>query len=140
MNIQDGKITNKYTYQQQIDILINFYKYTGEDKTDDDIIKIINRRRPKNSKVGTAIPTAPWFKLCETLYEKYNIDPLDLAIFELTDIDRFSKRNDKFEISDKKACEEEEKELSWEKLSTFKDPKKYTKYLRSLNTNHSQQR
>ena len=79
-------------------------------QTYDDVVAIINRRRPAGSKIGTPIPSAPWFKLCETLYEKYNIDPLDLAVFELTDIDRFSKRNDKFELSDKSACENEEKE------------------------------
>lgn len=135
LNIQNGKITNKYTYQQQIDILNQFYKYVNENKQEDDIIKIINRRRPKGTKIGTPVPTAPWFKLCETLYEKYNIDPLDLAIFELTDIDRFSKRTDKFSLSDNKSCKDEEKEFSWKKLSTFKDPKKYTKYLLSLNTN-----
>ena len=135
LNIQNGKINNKYTYQQQIDILTDFYKYSDNTKSIDDIIKIIDRRRPKGTEIGTAIPTAPWFKLCETLYDKYNIDPLDLAIFELTDIDRFSKRNDKFELADKKSCENEEKEFSWKKLESFKDPKKYTRYLLSLNTN-----
>ena len=119
LNIQGGKVENKYTYQQQISILSEFYKYSDNTKSIDDITSIINRRRPKGTKIGAPIPTAPWFKLCETLYDKYNIDPLDLAIFELTDIDRFSKRDDKFALSDKATCEDQEEKIIMEKFITI---------------------
>ena len=59
-----------FTFEEQIDILINFYKKYDPKKTKEDIVGIINRRRPKGKPLGTRIPSEPWKILCERYKEK----------------------------------------------------------------------
>ena len=57
-------------------ILIEYYKKVDPKKTENDIKRIINNRRPKGSLKDTRIPTKPWLELCEKLNNKYNVHPL----------------------------------------------------------------
>ena len=66
-----------YTYDEQIKILISFYKKVDPDKSETDIYKIIDNRRNKGTPKGTEIPHKPWLNLCEKLHNKYKINPLD---------------------------------------------------------------
>lgn len=68
----------KYKYEEQIEILTEYYKKVDPNKTKEDVIGIINRRRNKGAPIGTRIPTKPWLELCETLNKKYNVHPLSL--------------------------------------------------------------
>lgn len=77
--IEEKKI--QYSYEDQISILLKFYRDVDPDKTKEEIIGIINRRRKTGTETGNRIPTVPWLKLCKTLQEKYNINPLDEKIF-----------------------------------------------------------
>ena len=76
------KEANKYTYTDQIDILKKFYQKVEPDK--DDIIEIVNRRRPSDTPIGTRIPIQTWLELCQKLKDKYNVDPLTMDISSLT--------------------------------------------------------
>ena len=75
---ESSKEKIKYSYDDQIKILIKFYKHIGENKSDEDVIGIVNRRRNKGTPIGTRIPTKPWLELCKKLKEKYNVDPLNI--------------------------------------------------------------
>lgn len=68
----------KYTYEEQIEILIEYYSKVDPKKTENDIKRIINNRRPKDSPKETRIPTKPWLELCEKLNQKYNVHPLKI--------------------------------------------------------------
>jgi len=69
---------HKYKYEEQIEILTEYYKIVDPNKTKEEVIGIINRRRNKGAPIGTRIPTKPWLELCETLNKKYNVHPLRL--------------------------------------------------------------
>ena len=60
-----------YTYDKQVEILRIFYGHVATEKTKDEVIGIINRRRNKGDKIGTRIPTKPWLELCDKLENKY---------------------------------------------------------------------
>jgi hypothetical protein len=66
----------KYSFDEQLKILIEYYSKVDKNKTGNDIKRIINNRRPKDTPKGTSIPTEQWLDLCETLNKKYNIHPL----------------------------------------------------------------
>ena len=72
------KIDKKYSYEDQIRILTEYYNVVDPSKSDDEIKGIINRRRPKDTAIGTRIPTKPWLELCDRLSEKYNVHPLKM--------------------------------------------------------------
>ena len=67
---------NKYSFDEQLKILIEYYKKVDPKKTENDIKRIINNRRPKGSLKDTRIPMKPWLELCEKLNKKYNVHPL----------------------------------------------------------------
>ena len=71
-----GELPEKYSFDDQLKILIEYYSKVDSNKTEDDIKRILNNRRPKDTPKGTSIPTEPWLDLCETLNKKYNIHPL----------------------------------------------------------------
>ena len=56
--------------------LIEYYSKVDTNKTEEDVKRIVNNRRPQGTPKGTRIPTAPWLELCEKLNKKYNIHPL----------------------------------------------------------------
>ena len=66
----------KYSYDEQLKILIEYYSKVDMNKTENDIKRILNNRRPKDTPKGTRIPTKPWLELCEKLNQKYNVHPL----------------------------------------------------------------
>ena len=66
----------KYSYDEQLKILIEYYSKVDENKTESDIKRILDNRRPKNTPKGTRIPSEPWLELCEKLNNKYNVHPL----------------------------------------------------------------
>ncbi len=66
----------KYTFDDQVRILTEYYSKVDSEKSEEDINRIVNNRRPKGKPKGTRIPTAPWLELCEKLNNKYNIHPL----------------------------------------------------------------
>ena len=68
----------KYTYEEQIKILIEYYHKVDPSKSDEEIKGILNRRRPKGFPIGTRIPTEVWLKLCDKLNTKYNLNPLEI--------------------------------------------------------------
>jgi predicted NAD-dependent protein-ADP-ribosyltransferase YbiA (DUF1768 family) len=68
----------KYSFDEQVKILINYYKKVDPNKTETDIIRIINNRRPKGTPKGTRIPTKPWLELCDKFKDKYVYHPLRL--------------------------------------------------------------
>ena len=45
------------SYESQINILIEYYKKVDNSKNRDEVIGIINRRRPKDTPKGNKIPT-----------------------------------------------------------------------------------
>tara|TARA_Y100001958_G_C21242251_1_gene570512 strand:- start:115 stop:1482 length:1368 start_codon:yes stop_codon:yes gene_type:complete len=65
-----------YTYDKQVEILRIFYGHVATEKTKDEVIDIINRRRNKGDKIGTRIPTKPWLELCDKLEKKYKLHPI----------------------------------------------------------------
>ena len=77
---KDGK---NYTYQEQIDILFEFYRKYDSDKTKEEVIGIVNRRRNQGSPIGTRIPSKPWLDLCDKLGKKYGFHPLDTVFVDL---------------------------------------------------------
>jgi len=68
------KESKNYTYDEQLKILIEYYKKVEPSKKKDDIKKIVDRRR----ELGLPIRRKPWLELCEKLNQKYNIHPLRL--------------------------------------------------------------
>lgn len=66
----------KYTYDDQIQILTEYYGKVDPQKTTEDIKRIINRRRPEGKPIGTRVPSGPWLSLCDKLSEKYEGHPL----------------------------------------------------------------
>ena len=66
----------KYSYDEQLKILIEYYSKVDSNKTESDIKRILDNRRPKGKPKGTRIPTEPWLELCEKLNKKYNDHPL----------------------------------------------------------------
>jgi len=72
------KIDKKYSYEDQIKILTEYYNVVDPSKSDDEIKGIVDRRRPKDTAIGTRIPTQPWLELCDRLSEKYNVHPLKM--------------------------------------------------------------
>ena len=73
-----------FTYGEQVNILIDFYRRYDPDKTKDDVIGIVNRRRNKGDPKGTRIPSKPWLELCDKLETKYGFHPLDTVYEEVT--------------------------------------------------------
>ena len=63
--------SKKYTFDEQLEILVNYYKEVDPKKTESDIETIINNRRPKGNPKGSRIPTKQWLELCDKLKEKY---------------------------------------------------------------------
>ena len=72
----DNEIKNKTTFEEQVRLLIQFYKKVDSSKNDDDVRKIINNRRPKDTQFNIRIPTKDWLELCDKLETKYKIHPL----------------------------------------------------------------
>ena len=72
---ENGKF---FTFEEQVDILINFYKKYDPKKTEEEVIGIINRRRPKEKPLGTRIPSKPWRELCERYKDIYGTNPLSI--------------------------------------------------------------
>jgi len=68
--------TDEYSFDKQVKMLIDYYKKVDPNKTEADVIRIVNNRRPKDKPKGTRIPTKPWLELCDKLNKKYNIHPL----------------------------------------------------------------
>ncbi len=68
--------TEKVSFSEQLNILIKFYGKVDPEKTEDDIKRIINNRRPKGTPIGTRIPSKPWLELCNKLKGKYGVNPL----------------------------------------------------------------
>jgi len=75
----------KYTFNEQVEILIKYYKKIDPSKREDDIRKIVNRRRPAGTADLTRIPTKPWLELCDKLETKYKIHPLRMEESDTTD-------------------------------------------------------
>ena len=73
---KDSSKKDKYSFDEQVKILIDYYKKVDPNKTEADVIRIVNNRRPKDKPKGTRIPTKPWLELCDKLNKKYNIHPL----------------------------------------------------------------
>ena len=71
---EEGK--EKYSYEDQVKILTQFYQKVDPGKKQETILKIINDRRQKGSPKGSPIPYQPWIELCAKLENKYNINPL----------------------------------------------------------------
>ena len=72
------KIDKKYSYEEQIRILTEYYNVVDPSKSDKDVKELVDRRRPRGSNIGTRIPTQPWLELCDKLNDKYNLHPLKM--------------------------------------------------------------
>jgi len=79
------KTEEKTSFDDQVKILKKFYEKVDPKKTETDIIRLINNRRPKDTPKGSRIPTKQWLELCDKLKEKYIYHPL-----------RFKEEKDKF--------------------------------------------
>jgi hypothetical protein len=66
----------KLSFEDQVKILSEFYAKVDPDKTQSDIERIINNRRPKGKPKGTRIPPKQWSELCDKLSQKYTFHPL----------------------------------------------------------------
>ena len=75
---EPSKEIKKYTYDEQIKILTRYYSKVDPKKTATDIKRIVDKRKPPNSKEKNRILTKPWLELCEKLNQKYNVHPLRL--------------------------------------------------------------
>ena len=84
------KEAKKYTYTDQVDILKKFYQKVDPDK--DDIVSIVDRRRPSDTPIGTRIPIQPWLELCMKLKDKYNLDPLNMNTTSLPEKEESQKK------------------------------------------------
>lgn len=69
------KLDDKYTYEEQVKILTEYYHVVDPAKSDEEIKNIIDRRRPVDSG---RIPTKPWLELCDKLNSKYKLHPLNM--------------------------------------------------------------
>ena len=85
-----------YSYEEQVEIITEFYKIVDPSKTEEECRGIVNRRRNIGAPIGTRIPTKPWLELCEKLYKKYGPHPL--SIQSLKDMDMTPEEI--FKISD----------------------------------------
>ena len=83
-NTIDKKI---YSFDEQVEILIKYYKKIDSSKSEDDIRGIVNRRRPAGTPHYTRIPTKPWLELCDKLENKYKIHPLRMEESDTNDPD-----------------------------------------------------
>lgn len=72
------KLDDKYTYEEQVKILTEYYHKVDPNKSDEEIKNIVDRRRPAGSELGTRIPTKPWLELCDKLNSKYKLHPLKM--------------------------------------------------------------
>tara|TARA_Y100000389_G_scaffold19803_1_gene17167 strand:+ start:4797 stop:6605 length:1809 start_codon:yes stop_codon:yes gene_type:complete len=72
------KIDKKYSYEDQVKILTEYYRVVDPSKSDKDVKELVDRRRPRGSNIGTRIPTQPWLELCDKLNDKYNLHPLKM--------------------------------------------------------------
>lgn len=72
----DIVVSKKYSYEEQVKILINYYNIVDPSKTDEEIRKIVDRRRPMGTPIGKRIPTKPWLELCDKLAKKYVYHPI----------------------------------------------------------------
>jgi hypothetical protein len=59
-------------------------------KTEEDVKRIINNRRPKGKPKGKRIPTKIWLDLCDKLRVKYTFHPLRMK----EEIDKFIEEQD----------------------------------------------
>ena len=66
----------KITFDEQVKIVKTFYEKVDPKKTEEDVKRIINNRRPKDKPKGTRIPTKQWLELCDKLSTKYTFHPL----------------------------------------------------------------
>ena len=67
---------DKITFDDQVKILTTFYEKVDPKKTEEDVKRIINNRRPKDKPKGTRIPTKIWLELCDKVSAKYTFHPL----------------------------------------------------------------
>jgi len=88
----------KYSYEEQVQIITDFYKKVEPEKTEEDCKGIVNRRRNKGSPIGTRIPEEAWSELCEKLQKKYGVDPLTRD--NVTDDDELINHKDITTISE----------------------------------------
>lgn len=72
------KIDKKYSYEDQVKILTEYYRIVDPSKSEKDVRELVDRRRPKGSDKGTRIPSGPWLELCDKLNDKYNLHPLKM--------------------------------------------------------------
>jgi hypothetical protein len=72
----DKKDDTKYSFDDQVKILVEYYKKVDPKKTETDVIRLVNNRRPKDKDKGTRIPKKQWLELCEKLNQKYKVHPL----------------------------------------------------------------
>ena len=72
------KKKHKYSYDEQLSILTEFYGKVDKSKTDKEIKGILDRRRNKGFPIGTRLPTEPWLELCKKMESKYGINPLSV--------------------------------------------------------------
>ena len=84
-NVKEDKPTDKpkekikkYSYDEQVKILLEYYKKVDFNKSEEDVIGILNRRRHKDFPIGTRLPTKPWLNLCDKLQKKYVYHPLKM--------------------------------------------------------------
>ena len=63
--------------------MFEFYRKYDSDKTKEEVIGIVNRRRNQGSPIGTRIPSKPWLDLCDKLGKKYGFHPLDTVFVDL---------------------------------------------------------
>ena len=62
----------------------------------------------------------------------YDNKEIEIELYDLTNIDKFSKRKDVFDIGNEDECV---KSITWTDLKDIKDKKKYTKKLKEISTN-----
>jgi len=65
-----------FTFEEQVEILIRFYGVHDPTKTEEDIRRVVNNRRPEGTPKGSRIPSEPWIELCAKLQGKYEDNPL----------------------------------------------------------------
>ena len=73
---EESKEEDKISFDEQVKIIKTFYEKVDPKKTEEDVKRIINNRRPKDKPKGTRIPTKQWLELCDKLSTKYTFHPL----------------------------------------------------------------